>query len=71
MLGVLHMALLNELFGRKFKLTILCVCSFQTFGAVLMIQRWRTNSKAKGQASLFSASLFEGIHSVHRDANSH
>lgn len=28
MLGVLHMALLNELFGRKFKLTSLCVCTF-------------------------------------------
>ena len=49
----------------------ICYCSFQTFGAVLMIQRWRTTSKVKGHASLFSASLFEGIHSVHRDANSH
>ena len=69
--GFAEWALWQEIQAHKPLCLHICHCSFQKFGAVLMTQRWGTNSKGKGQASLFWASLFEGIHSVHRDTNSH
>ena len=69
--GFAEWALWQEIQTHKPLCLHICHCSFQKFGAVLMTQRWGTNSKGKGQAWLFWASLFEGIHSVHRDTNSH